>query len=61
MAAINQNLFINTPITSDGVGDVYFGFQVTNPAAVGRLQIAIAGIDLNGNVVTTAAGDATIN
>ena len=65
VAAFNQNVFINTPITSDNAGDIYFGFQVTNPAAVGGLQSGIAHIDPNGNVVTTpvttAAGDATIN
>ena len=52
VAAFNQNVFINTPITADAAGDIYFGFQVTNPAAVGGLQSGIARIDPSGNVVT---------
>jgi hypothetical protein len=63
-AAFSQNVFINTPITADAVGDIYFGYKVSNPAAVGGLQSGIARIDPAGNVVTipvaTAAGDGTI-
>jgi PEP-CTERM motif len=65
VAAFNQNVFINTPITADAAGDIYFGFQVTNPAAVGGLQSGIARVDPSGNVVTipvtTASGDGTMN
>jgi hypothetical protein len=60
----DANIFINTPITSDAAGNVFFGFNVTNPSAVGGLQSGIARIDPTGNVTTvaaaTAAGDSNI-
>jgi hypothetical protein len=64
-AAFNQNVFVNTPITADATGNIFFGYQVKDPTAVGGLQSGIARIDPLGNVVTmpaaTAAGDGTIN
>ncbi|HEY1380446.1 MAG TPA: PEP-CTERM sorting domain-containing protein [Gemmataceae bacterium] len=64
-AAFNQNVFVNTPLTADAAGNVYFGFQVSNPSAVGGLQSGVARIDPAGNVVTvpvaTAANDGAIN
>jgi hypothetical protein len=64
-AAFSQNVFVNTPVTADATGNVYFGFQVKDSAAVGGLQSGIARIDPLGNVVTmpaaTAAGDVGIN
>jgi hypothetical protein len=57
------NVFINTPITSDRYGNIYFGFQVTNttPAA---LTSGVARIDYNGTgtwiPASIAAADATI-
>src|SRR5262245_26349809 len=62
--AFDGSVFINTPITSDSLGNIYFGFQVTgaNPA---NLQSGIARIDANGNgtwiSASAAAGDATIS
>jgi hypothetical protein len=57
-AAYNANVFINTPITADAVGNVYFGYQVANPSAVSGLQSGIARIDAAGNATFTAAATA---
>lgn len=62
-AAFNTTVFINTPITSDSAGNLFFGFVVTgtNPAG---LQSGFARVDAAGNgswvPATTIAGDATI-
>jgi len=62
-AAFDGSVFINTPITSDRAGNIYFGFQVTgsNPA---NLQSGIARIAANGTgtwiSAAAAAGDAGI-
>jgi hypothetical protein len=42
------NVFIDTPITSDRYGNVFFGFQVTGSTPIG-LQSGMARIDYNGN------------
>ena len=48
--AFDDNVFINTPITSDNAGNIYFGFQVNNSsAATLDLQAGLARIDSNGN------------
>jgi hypothetical protein len=47
-AAHNTNVIIDTPITSDGAGNIYFGFLVNNPTQVNNLQGGIARIDANG-------------
>jgi Bacterial Ig-like domain (group 3) len=66
-AAYNAAIFINTPITADSNGNIFFGFRVsgTAPAPLSTTQSGFARIDPNGNgtyVLTgTAANDATIN
>lgn len=63
-AAFNSSVFINTPLTSDSAGNIYFGFQVSgaNPA---NLKSGIARVDVSGNGVwiaaSTAAADASIS
>ena len=56
------NVFIDTPITSDRYGNIFFGFQVNS--AFTNLQSGIARIDFNGTgawiSASNAAGDATI-
>lgn len=58
------NVFIDTPITSDRYGDIFFGFQVTGPTPL-NLQGGIARIDFNGTgtwlAASNAAGDVWIN
>lgn len=62
-AAFDGSVFINTPLTADAQGNVFFGFQVTgtNPAG---LVSGIARVTPNGTGtwvgVAAAAGDATI-
>ena len=57
------NVFINTPITSDRYGNIFFGFQVTGSTPL-NLQSGIARIDYNGTgnwvSATNAASDAGI-
>jgi len=59
-----NNVFINTPITSDRYGNIFFGFQVTNSTPL-NLQSGIARIDYNGTgtwvSATNAASDAGIS
>jgi hypothetical protein len=58
-----NNVFIDTPITSDRYGNIFFGFQVTGPTPL-NLQSGIARIDYNGTgtwvAATNAAGDTGI-
>jgi hypothetical protein len=58
------NVFINTPITSDRYGNIFFGFQVTGSTPL-NLPSGIARIDFNGNgtwiAATNAAGDSAIS
>jgi hypothetical protein len=62
-AAYNATVIINTPITSDPMGDIFFGFEVTgaNPS---NLSSGIARISQNGEAnwipVTVAANDSTM-
>lgn len=62
-AAFDATVFINTPITSDAQGNVFFGFVVTgaNPAG---LVSGIARVDAQGTgrwvAAAAAAGDAAI-
>ena len=61
--AFNSAVFINTPLTSDASGNIYFGFQVTgsNPLT---LQSGVARVGSNGAgswvSASAAAGDATM-
>ncbi|HEY2739483.1 MAG TPA: hypothetical protein VGK45_13835, partial [Thermoanaerobaculia bacterium] len=65
-AAFNATVFINTPITPDGNGNIFFGFRVqgTAPAPLSTTQSGFARIDPSGNAVYvlagTAAGDAAV-
>src|SRR4051812_21136026 len=65
----NASIFINTPLTADSNGNVFFGFRVqgtapTPPFPPNTTQSGFARIDPNGNgtyvLAGTAANDATI-
>jgi len=62
--AYNATVFINTPITADNAGNVYFGFVVTGSNPAGPPSGGIARIDANGVgsyvTATQATGDATL-
>ena len=59
-AAFNSSVFINTPITADSNGNVFFGFRVqgTAPAPLSTTQSGFARIDPNGNATFVLAGNA---
>jgi len=59
-SAFNSTVFINTPITADSSGNVFFGFRVqgTAPAPLNTTQSGFARIDPNGNATFVLAGTA---
>jgi len=65
-AAYNNTIFVNTPITADSHGNIYFGFRVqgTAPDPLNTTQSGFARIDNNGNgifvLAAAAANDAAI-
>ena len=60
----DATVFINTPLTVDAQGNVFFGFKVTGANAAGLVS-GIARVDANGNGIwtpaSTAAADGTID
>lgn len=56
-SAFNSTVFINTPITADASGNVFFGFRVqgTAPAPLNTTQSGFARIDPNGNATLTTS------
>jgi hypothetical protein len=63
-AIYNNTVFINTPITTDGAGNAYYGFTVTGSSPAGPPSGGIARVDPNGVgtylTATQATGDATL-
>jgi hypothetical protein len=66
-SAYNTSVFVNTPITADSAGNVFFGFRVQGnaPAPLSTSQSGFARIDSDGNgtyvLAGTAANDALID
>ena len=63
-AGFDASVFVNTPITADSAGTIYFGFHAAGGAPLG-LQSGIARIDANGNgswisAAAAAGGDANV-
>lgn len=58
--AYNSTIFVNTPITADAAGNIYFGFRVqgTAPAPLNTTQSGYARLDTNGNGIYVLAGTA---
>src|SRR4030095_9597728 len=65
--AFNNTIFVNTPITADAGGNIFFGFRVqgTAPSPLNSMQSGLARISSGGNgsfvFVATAAGDPLID
>jgi Calx-beta domain len=64
-AVYNANVFVDTPLTVDNSGNVYFGFRVTgaNPANLvsGIARIAADGTGIWTSAQAAAGGDTSIN
>jgi hypothetical protein len=63
--AYNSTVMIDTPITADSVGNIYFGFEVTGSNPLGLTGGGIARIDAAGNgsyvLASAAANDGNIS
>ena len=63
-AAFNSTVFINTPLTADAHGNIYFGFQVTGPNPAGLAGGGIVRIAPDGSSrwinATAASGDSLV-
>ncbi|MEA2552045.1 MAG: hypothetical protein QOJ65_221, partial [Fimbriimonadaceae bacterium] len=59
-SSYNSTVFVNTPITADGNGNIFFGFRVqgTAPAPLDTTQSGFARIDPSGNATYVLAGNA---
>jgi hypothetical protein len=59
-SAYNGAIFVNTPITADSAGNIYFGFRVqgTAPSPLNTTQSGFARIDPSGNGLYVLAGNA---
>ena len=59
--AFNNTVFVNTPITADSAGNIYFGFRVQGaaPAPLSSTQSGYARIDPSGNGTFVLVGAAT--
>ena len=66
-SGFNSTVFIDTPITADSKGDIFFGFRVqgTAPAPLNTTESGYARIDPSGHgtyvLAGTAAGDTTVD
>ena len=56
----NNTIFINTPLTADSNGNIFFGFRVqqTAPAPLNTTNSGFARLDPDGNGIFVLAGDA---
>jgi hypothetical protein len=63
-AGFTSTVYINTPLTADEAGDIYFGFVVSGASPLAGLTSGIARIGSDGTAVwtavTTAASDSTM-
>ena len=59
-SGFTSTVFINTPITADANGNIFFGFRVqgTAPSPLNTTQSGFARIDPNGTAMYVLAGDA---
>jgi len=55
-----RNVMINTPLTSDGAGNVYFGFQVLGPAPL-NLKSGVARVTPTGAGTWISAAEAAVD
>ena len=62
-AALDASVFINTPITADAAGNIYFGF-IANPGNPANLASGVARIGADGTTTwagaTARSGDSTV-